>query len=362
MAQRTAQVVHIVQRMAPGGIETLVLDLIGRTGLGGAIFSLEGTIGVLISGWPQLESYRQRLTTFDRKPGLRPALCLQVARHLRTLSPTVVVTHHLGPLVYGGLAARLAGVPCLVHVEHDIWHYENPRARLLAKLVAKLARPHHVAVSQSVANGMKRIFKSADVMVVPPAIDTNRFLPGDRNRARQRLGFQANWKVIGTVGRIVPIKGHAILIQALATLPPDTHLAIVGEGSEVENLKAIATNIDVGTRLHFLGHRDDVEHIFPAFDVFCLPSLAEGLPRTVLEAQSCGLPVVASDVGGLSEAIYARTGKLVPPADPIALAKALHQVLNQPFETRSTREFIEREFSWSRTLGAYDGFLEPYKC
>ena len=69
MAGHSAQVVHIVQRMAPGGIETLVLDLIA-TGLGGAIFSLEGEVGELISAWPQLESYRHRLTTFDRKPGL----------------------------------------------------------------------------------------------------------------------------------------------------------------------------------------------------------------------------------------------------------------------------------------------------
>ena len=180
---RSARVVHIVQRMAPGGIETLVLDLVARSGSQDDIFSLEGSVDELTMGWPPLAAYRSVLTGFDRKPGLTPSLVRRLATRLRELSPRVVVAHHVGPLVYGGLAARIAGVPCLVYVEHDVWHYTNPRARLLARVVATLTHPHYVAVSQSIAVAMLAIFRRANVKVISPAIDTERFLPRDRNRS-----------------------------------------------------------------------------------------------------------------------------------------------------------------------------------
>ena len=349
------RVVHVVQRMAPGGIETLVLDLVTRSGFRSYIFSRADE---LARGWQALSSASGMLIAFDRKPGLSPSLVGHMAARFRELKPHLVVAHHLGPLIYAGLAARLAGVPHLIHVDHDVWHYDNPRSRLLARAVAALSRPRHIAVCKSVALAMRKIFGWDDVAVVHPAIATPRFLPGDKNTARSRLGFDPRWKLVGTVGRLVHIKGHAVLVQALASLPNFVHLVIVGDGCELARLQAKAARLGVDGRLHFLGHRDDLEHVLPAFDVFCLPSLAEGLPRSVLEAQSCDLPVVASDVGGLSEVMCARTGTLVPPADPVALANALQQILREPLERGTTRKFVEREFSWSRTFHAYEGFLE----
>jgi glycosyltransferase involved in cell wall biosynthesis len=358
----SGRMVHIVERMAAGGIETFVLDLVASAGFQDIIVSLDGSVDELTLEWPLLEAYRNRLLAFNRKPGLTPALVGRLAARLRKLSPSVVIAHHLGPLVYGGLAARIAGVPCLVHVEHDAWHYGNQRARFLARTIAAITSPHHIAVSQSIAAEMRDVFPHATVSVIPPAINTRRFLPHDMDVARARLGFDSRWKLVGTVGRLVPVKGHAVLVQAMASLPECAHLVIVGDGPEFVPLRTKAAALGLADRLHFLGRRDDVEQVLPAFDVFCLPSLAEGLPRTVLEAQACDVPVVASNVGGLSEAVCARAGALVPPGDPAALAGALQQILDQPPERGTTRRFVEREFPWSRTLVAYENFLGVRPC
>mgnify|MGYP001767282058 CR=1 FL=1 len=111
---RTAErsgTVHIVQRLAPGGIETLALDLIRSGGPDDRIISLEGTAGGLVDAWPALQPIRQRIEAFAAGPGLKPGLVWRLASRLRTLAPRAVIAHHVGPLVYGGVAARLAGVP-----------------------------------------------------------------------------------------------------------------------------------------------------------------------------------------------------------------------------------------------------------
>ena len=354
MALQKSVTVHVVQRMAPGGIETLVLDLV-RHGLGtNLIFSLEGDADALAGAWPALRTERRSLISFNRKPGVRPLLVSQMAAKLAQLRPRTVVVHHIGPLFYGGPAARLAGVPRLVHVEHDIWHYQQyRRRRWVVRCWSYLFRPVHVAVSNKAAAAMRGWLPSASIKVIPPGIDTDRFRPGIKAAARARLGLDPGRPLIGTTGRLVPVKGHDILIVAMRELPEQVEVAIAGDGPELQRLQNLARELGVAGRLHFLGHRDDLEQILCAFDVFCLPSLAEGLPRSVLEAQACGVPVVASDVGALDEAVCPRAGCLVPPSDPKALARGLRQVLAHGAAEESPRAFIETYYSWSRTLEAY---------
>jgi glycosyltransferase involved in cell wall biosynthesis len=346
--------VHIVQRMALGGIETLVLDLVRHGAGANLILSLEGDADELVDAWPALRAERRNLIGFDRKPGLRPLLVTQLAAKLTQLRPHTVVAHHIGPLFYGGPAVRIAGVPRLVHVEHDIWHYQqNRRRRWITKCWSYLFRPVHVAVSHKAAAAMRGWLPSASITVIPPGIDTDRFKPGKKAAARARLGLDPGRPLIGTAGRLVPIKGHKILIDAMRELPERVEVAIAGDGPELKQLQSFARELGVAARLHFLGHRDDLERVLGAFDVFCLPSLAEGLPRSVLEAQACGVPVVASDVGALDEAVCPRAGCLVPPSDPKALARGLRLVLAHGTVDESPRVFVETYYSLSRTLEAY---------
>lgn len=346
-------VIHIVERMAPGGIETLVLDLV-RGGAGrDAIFSLQATRSELAGRWTTLHDLDGALEGFGRKPGIHPGLSVALALRLADLRPRAVFVHHMGPLLYGGAAAMLARVPRLVHVEHDAWHYAEAGSRTLMRWCARAFRPKLVAVSDQVARTLGEIVPGRAIRVVAPGIDTERFLPASRREARRRLGCDPDATLVGSAGRLVPVKGHVHLIDALASLPATVKAVIAGDGPERDALLGRAAERGVADRLHLLGHRDDLETFYPALDLFCLPSLAEGLPRTVLEAQSCGVPVAASDVGGLQQAICPSSGRLVPAGDPARLAAAILDLLGRDHDPASTRSFVVERFSWSQTLAAY---------
>ena len=346
-------VVHIVERMAPGGIETLARDLVRESDGRARIISLQGATDTLIAGWPALTPIANVIEGMDAGGGLRPGLPRQIARRLRTLRARAVVLHHIGPLLYGGLAARLAGVRRVIHVEHDVWHYEAyPRHRRLTVLAERLARPTHVALSQGAADVLRDMLPRPCVDVIPTGIDLSLFTPEGRDAARAALGLAPDERAIGTVGRLVPVKGHADLLAAFAQLAQTERLVVIGDGPEMAALRAQARSLGLGTRVTFLGHRDDVADLLPGLDVFALPSHAEGLPRSLLEAQACGVPVVATQVGSVAEAVCPETGHLVPPGDPDALANALALALAAP-PSASPRGFVERAYDWERTLAAY---------
>lgn len=349
----TGMTVHIVERMAPGGIETLVIDLLGHGGVGVHAFSLQGTTEALTAQWHSLAEVRAKLEAFNRLPGLRPGLIVKLARRLRALRAHLVVAHNVGPLLYGGAAARLAGVSQLIHVEHSVWHYEQGRSQLLLKLCEHVLRPDHFAVSVSVAARLASIIPDARISVVPPGIDTSRFLPQSAALARANLGLDPSWHIIGTAGRLVAVKGHGYLIEAMRHLPRNVHAVIAGDGPERTELEVAARQLGMQDRVHFLGHKDELPKVLPAFDVFCLPSLAEGLPRSVLEAQSCDVPVVATDVGSLCEAVCPETGYLVRSGDAVALADALNRCLMHPRQAGLSRAFVEKKYAFAKTLNAF---------
>lgn len=344
--------IHVVQRLAPGGIETLVLDLLRKGDGSDKVISLEGTREELIAKWPALNDIAAQLIALDRPPGLRPKLVEDLRKLFRHEKPRAIYAHHIGPLIYACPAARLAGVPGVVHVEHDAWHYEQPRRKRLAQALEATTRPKHVAVSQEIADKLARFLPAARITVIPNGVDLDRFRPGDKAQARAALGLPSHARVVGTAGRLVAVKAQADLITALKYLPDDVVVVLVGDGEERQALEAHADALGYSDRVVMLGHRDNLHEILPAFDVFALPSLNEGLPRSVIEAQACGVRVVASDVGAMRQAVCARTGRFVPPGQPEQLAAALLEALEQP-PAVSPRAFVEANYSFAETLRAY---------
>jgi glycosyltransferase involved in cell wall biosynthesis len=346
--------------MAPGGIETLVLDLLNACegGERAVVVSLEGERDELVRAWPALMPHRGGIIALGAGPGRRFALVPGLVKTLSRLRPTRVFAHHIGPLLYGGLAARLALVSRLVHVEHDAWHYEQTASHeRILRLCELLLRPRHFAVSKPIAQRLAEFLPDAAVEVVPPGVDLARFHPDGRATARARLGIDEGTRLIGTVGRLHPVKGQRFLIEALARLGPECALVIAGEGSERAELEACARAHAVADRCHFLGHRDDVADILPGLDVFALPSLREGLPRAVLEAQAAGVPVVATRVGALADAVAPASGRLVPAEDAVALAGALGDVLRDPRSRHAigaeTRAFVSAKYDFARIRRCY---------
>lgn len=346
-----SKTVHIVQKMSPGGIESVVLDL-ALMDTAVSVCSLEGTPEGLIAAWPPLAKIRGRLFALSKKQGIRPSTVARVAKVLRKLRPDAVVTHHIGPLVYAGLASRMICVPRTVHVEHDAWHYRDPKRQRLAKLVEYFVQPRRVAVSSVVADQVASALGHVGQILIPNGVDLGRFAKGNRAKARRTFSLPDDVKLIGSVGRLEPVKGHDQLIEALAQLPQQYHLAIGGTGSNADALIDLACQLGVWQRVHLVGHVDAPEKLYPAFDVFCLPSRAEGFPRALIEAQAAELRVVAFDVGGVREATCPRTGTLVAEGNIKALAQALAQSMSQP-PCVSPRRFVEPQFSNQRMAERY---------
>ncbi|HMI57260.1 MAG TPA: glycosyltransferase [Gemmatimonadaceae bacterium] len=178
---------------------------------------------------------------------------------------------------------------------------------------------------------------------------------------RSELGLAPGELLIVSVGNLYPVKGHAVLIDALAKLRDRRgwRVAIAGRGEEEPRLRAQAAAAGIGDRVHLLGFRDDIADILAAGDLFTMPSLSEGLPLALVEAMSFGLPVVVTRVGGVPEVVTDGVeGFLVPPSDPGALAAALGALLDDASRRRQMGEAARtralRDYALSTMADRYE--------
>ncbi|WP_416900146.1 MAG: glycosyltransferase [Minwuia sp.] len=348
-------VAQIVQHLRPGGIECLALELLRNPpGSGnGLLISLEGDADTAIREWPRLAAHRDRLVFLGKRPGADLGLVFRLARVLRQHGVDRVHTHHVGPMIYGGAAARLARIRRLVHTEHDAWHLQERKRARLVRRVWSLLLPRLVADAQLVADQVRELARIPVAAIVRNGVDLDRFSPGDRMAARSALGLPAHVELIGVAGRLAAVKNQSAALKALTRLPAGSiHLAFAGDGEERAALEAEAEALGIRHRVHFLGHLDGIERFYRAVDVICLPSRFEGYPLSLIEAQACGTPVVATNVGGVAEAVCPVSGRLVADGDIVALAAALDQVL---WSSRrcAARTFAERHGSLDTMVSGY---------
>jgi glycosyltransferase involved in cell wall biosynthesis len=353
---------QIVQHLRPGGIETLVLELLrlAEEDERMLIVSLEGNPQQAHDAWPLLDSIADRILFLDKQPGWQPGIVWRLRKLMQANRVSSVHTHHIGPLIYGGVAARLAGVPARLHTEHDAWHLADPQRRRLQRLALRLVSPVLVADADFVAAAMHLHWPGLDVRVIRNGIDTDRFKPGNKSHARAKLGLPQSATLIGSAGRLEAVKGHAVLIDAFSRLPSHTHLAIAGNGSRIESLRKQAGSLGIDDRVHFLGSIDDMPTFYRAMDLFCQPSHQEGMPLAPLEAQACGTCVVATHVGGTREAVCPASGSLVPPDDPARMAEQLQARLARP-PGSSPRQFVKNH-SDSRSMAQSYAALRRAAC
>jgi glycosyltransferase involved in cell wall biosynthesis len=173
----------------------------------------------------------------------------------------------------------------------------------------------------------------ARTVSIPTGIDLERFRPGDRAAARRQLRLPPDAPVLGIVATLRSWKGHLHLLEAIASLGrPDVRVVVVGDGPMRGALERRVTELALAGRVTFAGDQRDVAPWLHAFDLFCLPSYAnEGVPQALAQAMACGLPIVTTPVGGIEELIDdGRTGIIVPPSDPPALARAIAALLDDP--------------------------------
>lgn len=257
---------------------------------------------------------------------------------------------------FGGVeAARAAGVPVVVRTEHLPYLLDHPVQRAdHQRIVGSVDRL--ICVSQEArASYINEGLPAAKISVVYNGI-TLQVVQPNRAALLTELGLSPPARLVLTVGRMVPQKGYDILLEAIPAVlerVPEAHFLWAGDGPLQDELSTRVATLGLASNVHLLGRRHDVAALMAAADLFVLPSRFEGFPLSLLEAMSAALPVVGTRVCGTSEAISdGVTGRLVPPAQPAALAAAIIEVLAQPAQAArwgdAGRELVYKRFTASR--------------
>ena len=267
------------------------------------------------------------------------AAVLALARLFRRVRPVIVHTHTSKAGFVGRLAARLARVPVVIHQPHGhIFYGYWGRARTclfvtLERVAARWTDTLVALTPREVEEHLERgIGCAAQWTVVPSGVPTARLRASAPSRAaaRARLGLPAGAFVIAGVGRLVPIKGFDLLVDALPAIAarvPSACALLIGDGEERAALEARAAARGVGARLRITGALTDVTGVLAAADVLAAPSRNEGMGRVLVEAMAIGLPVVGTRVGGIPDVILdGECGRLVAAEDAAALADALAEL------------------------------------
>lgn len=260
---------------------------------------------------------------------------------LRARSFDVVHTHSAKAGAIGRLAARRAGVAQIVHTFHGFpWHeFQSPARRAAyVAIERRLARctDAFLAVGTAVAAEAirRKLVRPEQVWAVDSVMDATPRLatPENRRAARTTLGLAPHVPVAGTVGRLDEQKAPRDFVTAIAASEHRDLVGVwIGDGPLRAEVTAQARDLGVEHRILFTGQRTDVADLLPAFDMFVMSSLYEGLPCALLEAMACGLPVVATAVNAVPDVVTpGRTGLLVPPREPHLLAGAIDHLLREP--------------------------------
>ena len=294
------------------------------------------------------------------------ALCKLVGV-IRRIRPHVVHTHTAKAGFLGRLAARITRVPIVVHTYHGhvlSGYFSQRKTKLLTMMERGLARfsDRLVAVSDQVRDDLVSfgVAPSGHFSVVPLGLDlAPMFSAGSQRGAlRTELGVASDVPLIGIVGRLFPIKNHALFLETAACLTrkhPDARFVVVGDGVLRPELEERAGRPDLKGHVFFTGWRFDLPAVYADLDVLVVSSRNEGTPVSAIEAMAAGCPVVATRVGGLPDLIDdGRTGILVAPDDATALSEAIFGVLTDQKRTSSlceaARAGVERRFMFSRLV------------
>jgi glycosyltransferase involved in cell wall biosynthesis len=305
--------------------------------------------------------------TYDLRRPVDPSLPRRLADQLHGRGVNVMHSHEFVMAVYGAAAARRLGCPHVITM-HGNQNMTRKWQRRVALRWAFRRSNATVAVSEDTRRHLNRELglRSDLVKVVPNGVPVR---PGDGQRIRQELHVEPTELLLAAVGNLIPRKGHALLLEALADLRDEGadrpwQLAIAGGGSERARLEGIIRDRRLEGRVHLLGTRTDVADLHAAADIFVMPSIWEGLPLAILESMFAGKAIVASDISGIPEAIaHEQNGLLTPPGDVVALKLALGRVMADDHLRgrlgRAALERAEREFTMGTMTDAYERLYVP---
>jgi glycosyltransferase involved in cell wall biosynthesis len=338
MVRRPITVCHVLHSLHVGGAEMLAARLARQLRESCRFIFL--CLDELGSLGAELRADGFLVEVIGRKSGVDGRCALRLARILRQERVDLIHAHQYTPFFYSLLARLIFDQPPVLFTEHGR-HFPDFRRpkRVLANRLLLQRRDRVVGVGEAVRRALinHEGLPPRRVGVVYNGIDTVGFANGfhdDRDAIRRDMGVEPNDFVVLLVARLDYLKDHATAVRTLQRVVdrrPDVRLVLVGEGPEKPAIERLVAAHGLGPNVRFLGLRKDVARLLRATDLFLLTSISEGIPLTVLEAMAAGLPVLATQVGGLGEIVEdGQTGRLAPSGDDAALADRLLQLAENP--------------------------------
>ncbi|MGC9223214.1 MAG: glycosyltransferase [Terracidiphilus sp.] len=347
------KIVHVVDSMEVGGAETLVEQLclrqreLGHTPSVLAIATL-GKIGarMIDQGFSVQANVGRHL--FDSARGFH--------RIFKELRPEVVHLHNPTPTIYATLPAKLAGATSIVSTRHSLVAPPRRRAEEIKYAIAALFCNWIVGVCDATVTNLRSMhsIRPQKILRVYNGVAPLRRVP--LPQCPPKDGFTLVY-----VGRLEPVKNHALLFDAFRIAQSsmqDLRLWMVGDGSQRKTLENLAAELGIAKRVTFWGQQADVAPFFSSADAFVMSSRSEGLPASLLQGFSLGVPAIVTNVGGMAEVVQrAEAGLIVSTPEPIAMSAAIQQLAE---DTEGRRRFsnnaeiaFDRHFSLERMLNEY---------
>lgn len=296
-------------------------------------------------------------------------LPFKIARITKNVKPDIVHTRNWAT-IDGVIGAKIAGVKHVIHGEHGREAADPGGSNVLRKKARKVLNPwvsKFVTVSAELRNWLLNDvgLPEKKILQIINGVDIESIKPAENKKlSKSALGIDPNSFVIGTVARLDPVKDHETIFRAFRTFCDCNGikkmiLLVAGSGPLQESLKVLAEELKISKNVLFVGHKDNVNQLYDCMDVYVLASIAEGISNTILEAMACGLPVVATGVGGSPELVDdGKTGFIFTSGDYRELAERISFYFNNLSVLRdhgfNGRMRAEERFSLKRMLKEYE--------
>lgn len=369
---RPIRVLYVIGSLDVGGSERQLVELLRRIDRS----LIAPAVLCLTSEGPLAADVRELGITVDaigyegfrikRHPVRTLAALWRLRARIVAFAPDVVHTVLFWACVLGTLAARSAGVPVVIGSRRGLGHFRRELSRGVLAVEAAANRRTDVFVANAEAVRLDAIagenLPGDRVRVIYNGVDAERLDPRSRAEARARLGVAADARLLVVVANLIAYKGHRVLLDAFSDVKarlPKAEIALLGDGVEREALEAQALRAGLASAVRFVGSTPEVRTWLAAADLVVHPSFEEGFCNAILEAMAAGRAVVATNVGGIPEAVVdGDTGWLVPPRDADALASAICDVVPAPDRLaragEAGRERVRQHFLLDRTVHAHE--------
>ena len=353
---KKTNILYVITSLGIGGAENLLLSylkLLDRSKYNFFVCALREKPDDLVS---EISNYAE-VTKLGMKNKFNPRVIFQLIKLIKKTQPDIIHTHLFQARFYSTIAHQFSRRSVLITHKHNNVNPKKHNVFILLEMLSIIFNKKVIAISQSVKDSLKKFELVPDnkIFVLTNGIDYLKF-----NKTAISRDFAVNRPlIIGTVCRLEWQKGLSYLLLAMKIILakfPETRLEIVGDGSLLGELQDLSKKLSISKSVSFFGKFTEVIPFYNRMDIFVLPSLYEGFGIVLLEAMASGVPVVATNVDGIKEVVVdGKSGILVPPKNPEAIANAVTHIIEDP---QLRKDLVDEGFNRARLFDIQEHLLK----